>query len=186
MDAYLDYKHDLDEEDLYQEMFIKLNQYDFVHEWCNTAPESPRGYRQLEPIDSELEGLIHDKSAIYLIRGQNDEDFFNKDELFGSRVGLADQLFILPVNKRTVLSVRTGDVIHRWGVPALGVKIDAIPGRLNSFCVKPVVAGFLQGQCYELCGVYHSSMPINVLVSRRIKEYENYLVCLSEGELWEK
>lgn len=52
--------------------------------------------------------------------------------------------------------------------------------------MKPIVAGFLQGQCYELCGVYHSSMPINVLVSRRIKEYENYLVCLSTGELWEK
>lgn len=50
---------------------------------------------------------------MYLIRGQNDEDFFNKDELFGSRMGLADQLFILPVNKRTVLSVRTRDVIHR-------------------------------------------------------------------------
>lgn len=63
------------------------------------------------------------------------------------------------------------------------MKIDAIPGRMNSFSVKPVIPGFLQGQCYELCGVFHSSMPINVLVFGSVKEYEEYLVCLRAEEL---
>lgn len=101
--------------------------------------------------------------------------------LFTSRIGLADQLFVLAPNKRTTLSVVTADVIHRWGVPRLGVKIDAVPGRMNSFTVKPLMPGWWQGQCYELCGVFHRLIPINVLVTRRSQDFEDYLVQLGRA-----
>nr|YP_005267064.1 cytochrome c oxidase subunit II [Paratapes undulatus]AEH99641.1 cytochrome c oxidase subunit II [Paratapes undulatus] len=60
--------------------------------------------------------------------------------------------------------VSTADVMHSWGVPGLGVKVDAIPGRVNSLYVTPEVCGLFYGFCYELCGSGHSSMPINVVV----------------------
>lgn len=66
------------------------------------------------------------------------------------------------------VKVSTRDVIHRWGVPALGVKADAIPGRVNVVGVNPLTSGFYFGNCYELCGPGHSSMPIFVGVFNRL------------------
>lgn len=71
--------------------------------------------------------------------------------------------FICRGVKNEVL-VSTADVIHRWGVPGLGVKVDAIPGRVNSLYVTPEVCGLFYGFCYELCGSGHRSIPINVVV----------------------
>jgi cytochrome c oxidase subunit 2 len=56
------------------------------------------------------------------------------------------------------------DVIHSWSVPAFGVKIDAIPGRLNQTWFKADRTGTFYGQCSQLCGTNHSYMPIEVKV----------------------
>ena len=52
------------------------------------------------------------------------------------------------------------DVIHSFGVPSLGIKMDSIPGRLNQTGVTINREGVFYGSCFELCGVYHSAMPI--------------------------
>ena len=68
----------------------------------------------------------------------------------------------MPVGAWTRFVVTSSDVIHAWSVPALAIKIDAIPGRLNvvtSFVARP---GVYWGQCSELCRANHTFMPIVV------------------------
>lgn len=60
--------------------------------------------------------------------------------------------------------VTSADVIHSWAVPALGVKVDAIPGRLNEAFLLAGVPGTVYGQCSELCGTQHALMPVEVRV----------------------
>lgn len=55
------------------------------------------------------------------------------------------------------------DVLHSLGIPSLGIKLDAIPGRLNRVYLGEVLPGWFFGSCYELCGTGHSSMPITLI-----------------------
>jgi cytochrome c oxidase subunit 2 len=75
-----------------------------------------------------------------------------------------DNEMVVPVNK--VIRVQTigADVIHSFAVPAFGIKIDAIPGRLNETWFKATKTGMFYGQCSELCGKDHAFMPIAVKV----------------------
>ena len=75
-----------------------------------------------------------------------------------------DNPVVVPVGK-TVEVITTGaDVIHSWAVPAFGVKMDAVPGRLNHTWFKATREGTFYGQCSELCGANHAFMPIEVKV----------------------
>lgn len=67
-----------------------------------------------------------------------------------------------PIQTETRLLVTSGDVLHSFAVPSLGLKVDAVPGRLNqaSFMIKR--QGVFFGQCSEICGANHSFMPIVV------------------------
>jgi heme/copper-type cytochrome/quinol oxidase subunit 2 len=56
----------------------------------------------------------------------------------------------------------SSDVIHSFAVPALGLKLDAVPGRLNQQFVLPNSVGLFYGQCSEICGANHSFMPISL------------------------
>lgn len=56
------------------------------------------------------------------------------------------------------------DVLHRFAVPALGLKVDSIPGRLNQQFLFPTQVGVFYGQCSEICGANHSFMPISIEV----------------------
>jgi len=58
--------------------------------------------------------------------------------------------------------ITSGDVLHAWAIPQLGIKIDAVPGRLNQFISFIYLSGIFYGQCSELCGVAHGFMPIVV------------------------
>lgn len=71
---------------------------------------------------------------------------------------------VVPVNKIIRVQVTASDVIHSWAVPALGVKTDAVPGRLNETWFKANREGVFYGQCSELCGARHAFMPIAVEV----------------------
>ncbi|WP_333024089.1 cytochrome c oxidase subunit II [Wolbachia endosymbiont of Pentidionis agamae] len=71
-----------------------------------------------------------------------------------------DNNVILPINTNIKLQVTASDVIHSWGVPSFGIKIDAVPGRLNESWFNITKAGTYYGQCYELCGQGHGFMPI--------------------------
>nr|YP_009522697.1 cytochrome c oxidase subunit II [Caridina indistincta A]AXQ36836.1 cytochrome c oxidase subunit II [Caridina indistincta A] len=71
-----------------------------------------------------------------------------------------DNRTILPMNTQIRVLISTTDVIHSWTVPALGVKADAIPGRLNQVSFTITRPGLFYGQCSEICGANHSFMPI--------------------------
>nr|YP_010233748.1 cytochrome c oxidase subunit II [Eophileurus chinensis]QSZ78117.1 cytochrome c oxidase subunit 2 [Eophileurus chinensis] len=69
---------------------------------------------------------------------------------------------IIPFNSQIRLMVTAADVIHSWTIPALSVKIDATPGRLNQVSFLMNRTGLFFGQCSEICGANHSFMPITV------------------------
>jgi cytochrome c oxidase subunit 2 len=75
-----------------------------------------------------------------------------------------DNELVVPVNKVVRVQVTGADVIHSFAVPAFGIKIDAIPGRLNETWFKATKTGMFYGQCSELCGKDHAFMPIAVRV----------------------
>nr|AZF98986.1 cytochrome c oxidase subunit II [Chinolyda flagellicornis] len=73
-----------------------------------------------------------------------------------------DNRTILPMNTQIRVVVNAADVIHSWAIPALGIKIDAIPGRLNQVSLMINRPGVFFGQCSEICGMNHSFMPISI------------------------
>ncbi|HVX77779.1 MAG TPA: cytochrome c oxidase subunit II, partial [Bradyrhizobium sp.] len=75
-----------------------------------------------------------------------------------------DNEMVVPVNKVIRVQTTGADVIHSFAVPAFGIKIDAIPGRLNETWFKATKTGMYYGQCSELCGKDHAFMPIAVRV----------------------
>jgi cytochrome c oxidase subunit 2 len=75
-----------------------------------------------------------------------------------------DNEMVVPVNKVIRVQTTGADVIHSFAVPAFGIKIDAIPGRLNETWFKATKTGMFYGQCSELCGRDHAFMPISVRV----------------------
>jgi cytochrome c oxidase subunit 2 len=75
-----------------------------------------------------------------------------------------DNEMVVPVNKVVRVQVTGADVIHSFAVPAFGIKIDAVPGRLNETWFKATKTGMFYGQCSQLCGKDHAFMPIAVRV----------------------
>jgi cytochrome c oxidase subunit 2 len=80
------------------------------------------------------------------------------------RLLAVDNAMYVPINKVVRVQVTGADVIHSFAVPSFGVKIDAIPGRLNETWFKATKEGVYYGQCSELCGKDHAYMPIEVHV----------------------
>ncbi|MDJ0930263.1 cytochrome c oxidase subunit II [Breoghania sp.] len=80
------------------------------------------------------------------------------------RLLATDYDVVVPVNKVVKVQVTSTDVIHSFALPAFGVKVDAIPGRLNETWFKPEAPGVYYGQCSELCGKDHAFMPIVIRV----------------------
>lgn len=71
-----------------------------------------------------------------------------------------DNRIILPIQTEIRLLVTSSDVIHAWTVPSIGIKVDAIPGRLNQLRFTLIKGGVFYGQCSEICGANHSFIPI--------------------------
>jgi cytochrome c oxidase subunit II len=80
------------------------------------------------------------------------------------RLLTVDNEMVVPVNKVVHVLVTGADVIHSFAVPSFGIKIDAVPGRLNDTWFKATSEGLFHGQCSELCGKDHAFMPITVRV----------------------
>lgn len=74
-----------------------------------------------------------------------------------------DKRLVVPINMTLRFLITSGDVLHAWAVPELGLKIDAVPGRLNQIIAFITVPGVYYGQCSELCGASHGFMPIVVV-----------------------
>ena len=102
--------------------------------------------------------------SIYGFSINFDSYMLPEDELeFGQlRLLEVDNPIVLPINTHIRVIVTATDVLHCWAVPSLGVKIDAVPGRLNQSSIFLKRFGVFYGQCSEICGVNHGFMPIVV------------------------
>jgi len=73
-----------------------------------------------------------------------------------------DSRVAIPISTPVRVLVTSSDVIHSWTIQPLGVKIDAVPGRLNQCSIISKIPGVLYGQCSEICGANHRFMPISI------------------------
>jgi cytochrome c oxidase subunit 2 len=85
-----------------------------------------------------------------------------------------DNRIVLPIQIEIRVLVTATDVIHAWTIPALGVKVDAVPGRLNQLGFTINNPGVFYGQCSEICGANHSFIPI-CIESVNIKSFTNWV-----------
>nr|YP_009991885.1 cytochrome c oxidase subunit II [Urocolius indicus]QNN84759.1 cytochrome c oxidase subunit II [Urocolius indicus] len=84
-----------------------------------------------------------------------------------------DHRIIIPMESPIRIIVTADDVLHSWAIPTLGVKTDAIPGRLNQTSFIATRPGIFYGQCSEICGANHSYMPI-VVESTPLSNFETW------------
>ncbi|YP_009407641.1 cytochrome c oxidase subunit II (mitochondrion) [Sagmatias obliquidens] len=88
-----------------------------------------------------------------------------------------DNRMVLPMQMTIRMLVSSEDVLHSWAVPSLGLKTDAIPGRLNQTTLMSTRPGLFYGQCSEICGSNHSFMPI-VLELVPLENFEKWSVSM--------
>jgi heme/copper-type cytochrome/quinol oxidase subunit 2 len=101
-----------------------------------------------------------------------------EDELSPGQYRLleTDNRVVVPTNTHIRMIITGADVIHSWAVPSLGVKCDAVPGRLNQTSLFIKREGVFYGQCSEICGTNHAMMPIVV----EAVPLESYIEWVSE------
>lgn len=106
-----------------------------------------------------------------------DSYMIQTDELLKGELRLleVDNPILLPVNTHVRILITATDVLHSWAVPSLGIKVDAVPGRLNQISLYLKREGTFYGQCSEICGVNHGFMPI-VVKGVSYDEYYNWLL----------
>jgi len=75
-----------------------------------------------------------------------------------------DNRLVLPVNTLVQFNITSSDVIHRFAIPSLGIKVDATPGLLTVVHAHLIKCGVHYGQCYEICGMNHSYIPFVIEV----------------------
>nr|YP_010577096.1 cytochrome c oxidase subunit II [Amphitretus pelagicus]UZN92542.1 cytochrome c oxidase subunit 2 [Amphitretus pelagicus] len=102
----------------------------------------------------------------------------NELSLGSFRLLETDHHLIIPMKTNTRMIISSADVIHSWAIPSLGVKVDAIPGRLNQLNLYSNRPGLFFGQCSEICGANHSFMPITMEIVN-LKTFNNWLKSLS-------
>nr|YP_010397710.1 cytochrome c oxidase subunit II [Rasbora beauforti]UQJ78870.1 cytochrome c oxidase subunit II [Rasbora beauforti] len=90
-----------------------------------------------------------------------------------------DYRMVIPQESPIRILVSAEDVLHSWAVPSLGVKMDAVPGRLNQTAFIVLRPGVFYGQCSEICGANHSFMPI-VVEAVPLKTFEHWPMMMLE------
>nr|YP_010952640.1 cytochrome c oxidase subunit II [Acanthopleura vaillantii]WMQ53047.1 cytochrome c oxidase subunit 2 [Acanthopleura vaillantii] len=91
-----------------------------------------------------------------------------------------DHRSVVPMNSKVRILVTAADVLHSWTVPSMGVKADAVPGRLNQLSFTSKMPGVFYGQCSEICGANHSFMPI-VLEVVDTHSFINWVLSFTEN-----
>lgn len=94
------------------------------------------------------------------------------------RLLAVDNEVVVPVNKVIKMQVTAADVLHAFALPSFGLKIDAVPGRLNETWFRAEREGIYYGQCSELCGARHAFMPIAI----RVVSEAEYAAWLEEAQ----
>nr|YP_010960395.1 cytochrome c oxidase subunit II [Malacocephalus laevis]WNH37759.1 cytochrome c oxidase subunit II [Malacocephalus laevis] len=88
-----------------------------------------------------------------------------------------DTRMVVPYNSPIRLLISAEDVLHSWAVPTLGLKMDAVPGRLNQVTFVTARPGVFYGQCSEICGANHSFMPI-VMEAVPLEDFINWTLLM--------
>lgn len=94
------------------------------------------------------------------------------------RLLTVDNEMVVPVNKVVKVQVTAADVLHSFAMPSFGIKVDAVPGRLNETWFRAEAEGVYHGQCSELCGNGHPYMPITI----RVVSEQQYAAWLTEAK----
>nr|AYE84588.1 cytochrome c oxidase subunit 2 [Encarsia obtusiclava] len=102
------------------------------------------------------------------------DSFMLKNNFNEFRLLDVDNRLILPFNNQIRFLINSSDVIHSFAMPSLGIKVDAVPGRINQISMMMNRIGLFYGQCSEICGVNHSFMPI-VIESTNLKNFLNWV-----------
>ncbi|KAB0679585.1 cytochrome c oxidase subunit II [Aureimonas leprariae] len=100
----------------------------------------------------------------YLMQDGDREKAGKTDHDVYPRLLTVDNELVVPVDTVVRILSTSGDVIHSFAIPSMGVKVDAVPGRNNEYYFEPKKEGLFYGQCSELCGRDHAFMPIAVRV----------------------
>nr|QFG71043.1 cytochrome c oxidase subunit II [Pseudorimula sp. RSIO35641] len=93
-----------------------------------------------------------------------------------------DNRVVIPANLPVKALISSEDVLHSWAVPALGLKVDAIPGRLNQITFQANYPGIFYGQCSEICGVNHSFMPIVIEALENITDFSDWYTKMADTQ----
>ena len=116
---------------------------------------------------------------------QFDSYMIAEDDLAEGQLRLleVDNRVVLPTKMHIRVLITSGDVLHSWAIPSLGVKTDACPGRLNQVSLFIKREGVFFGQCSELCGINHGFMPI-VIEAVCIEKYIKWVLVQTECSNW--
>jgi cytochrome c oxidase subunit II len=122
----------------------------------------------------------HVSFASLMLREHEREGQGKEDRDLYPRLLAVDNEVVVPVNTTVRVLVTAADVLHAFAMPAFGVKVDAVPGRLNETWFRAEREGLFYGQCSELCGMDHAYMPIAVrVVSQEL--YDEWLVAAADN-----
>ena len=138
------------------ELTIKATGYQWYWGYEYQVGEAPLSFDSLLLQDADRAAAGKEDKAVY------------------PRLLTVDNELVVPVGKHVRLLVTAADVIHAFAMPSFGIKIDAVPGRLNETWFKADREGLFYGQCSELCGKDHAFMPIAVRVVSQEK-YDTWL-----------
>lgn len=122
-------------------------------------------------------GYEYESCAELESRMMTEEEILEEDidiDSYGFRLLETNHKLVLPIEKRIRLLITSDDVIHSWTIPSFGIKVDAIPGRLNQVFLRILRPGVYYGQCSEICGINHGFMPIGVYATDRHDYVEDY------------
>lgn len=122
---------------------------------------SDRPYLTIKRV---LSSLHIDPTKLYRALRKNKLRHENISIQFSRRMLRTKKVLVLPVNINLTIISNSYDVVHSWFLPALGVKIDCVPGRATHHSFYCDNVGFYYGQCAEICGRYHHHMPIRLCI----------------------
>jgi cytochrome c oxidase subunit 2 len=135
------------------ELTVKVTGYQWYWGYEFQPPET-EGEASAQPVSYESYPLL-----------EEDRESYGKiDRAVYPHLLAADNELVVPVDTVIRIITTSADVIHSFGIPSMGVKVDAVPGRINEYFMEPLREGIFYGQCYELCGQAHFNMPVALRV----------------------
>lgn len=133
---------------------------------------------EFEDYDITIKAMGHQWYWSYEYRDLNVnifDSYILREEGVNRLLDVSNRLMV-PCNTYIRIIISSIDVIHSWTIPSLGVRIDAIPGRLNSLCYEFNRVGIFRGQCSEICGSNHRFIPILIIVVPKFHFLDKWIV----------